>query len=204
LKDTSHKLSTAIGWMAVFTPLTLILGGCLGGDICIGKSISSYYWSIASVIFIGLLTICGSFLIFYEGYAIKDKAKTTVVGIAMLGVVTFPCYSGSNYYLFVFIPPNITNIIHGVCATITFTLLGNICLTEFTKAKREIGIKVFKICGYTIYASLILIPLTSIGNLREITDSFRLFFILECIILEAFGIAWLTKGKVIFREKNWR
>ncbi len=121
-----NKLQQFIGRIGFVTPIALILGGWTGGTIWMGKSISSYNWANDSALFIGLLMICGSFLTYYEGYAISDKRASTIAGLSMaLGVACFPCLGGDSY-LFLFIPANITNIIHGISATITFSSLGYI------------------------------------------------------------------------------
>ncbi len=207
------KLRKVIGILASATPILLILGGWTGGIIWMGDSLSSYNWANDRVLFLGLLSICGSFLISYEGYDLGDKRITTLAGISMIGVALFPC-TGGDSYLFLFIPPNITNIIHGICATITFSSLGYMSYFQFPKTYAIAGMgldvtdekivrnKIYRICGIIIFASLGLIALTGIFGLREATDTFRLFYILESIILEAFAFSFMVKGGMFFADKE--
>lgn len=198
-----NKLKVAIGFMACLTPFVLVLTG----SESFGYSISSYYWANNSVLFVGLLSICGSFLIYYEGFDFKDKWITTVSGLAMYGVACFPCLGGSEY-LCMFIPANVTSVIHGAFAFTTFLTLGYMSYFQFTqtdgnatnmKVKRN---KVYRGSGVTIFVSLGLIVVVSvIPGAREFTDQFRLFYILESVILEAFGISWLTKAELILGDE---
>lgn len=206
----SYKaLRQAIGYLALVFPFALILGSWTGGFIPMGVSISSYYWATSHVLFTGMLMICGSFLIFYNGYDFTDNIITTIVGISMIMVSCFPCLGGDNY-LFLFLSPEVTNIIHGISATITFSLLGYMSYFQFTKTdsleeateNKLIRNKVYKVCGIIIFVAIGIIGLLYIiPGAREFTDKIRLFFWLETIILEAFGVSWIVKGEALLGDE---
>ncbi|MDC7221593.1 MAG: hypothetical protein PQJ59_16785 [Spirochaetales bacterium] len=197
-----EKLRKIIGWLAFVFPFALIVFG----QWPMGKSISSYYWNNDSVLFVSMLVVCGSFLVFYDGYDTRDNWMTTVAGVGMMVIAAFPCL-GDHWYLFMLIPQGVTNIIHGVSATITFGMLGCVSMFQFTQRgsrttfRKLTRNKIYRICGWVIFGAMAGIGLIGLFGIREQTDSIRLFFWLESIILWAFGVSWLVKGGFILEDK---
>ena len=192
-------LRKVIGILAIAFPFLLIIGGFMGGLTGIELSLSAYYWTTANILFVSMLITFGIFLLSYNGYDKKDMILTTVAGLAMLLVAIFPMVGGTNY-LFAFISSSVTNAIHYVMATITFTLLGIMSFFQFTKTgenettvAKEKRNKVYKICGIIIFASIL-------GMVVTLFLPFNLTFILESIILWAFGVSWLVKGEAILKD----
>jgi hypothetical protein len=202
--NQTNKLRQAIGWMAILSPIFLILGSWTGGIVPIRTSISAYYWATDSVLFVAMLSISGSFLLFYTGYDIADRIITNIAGFAMICVSIFPRL-GEERYLFLFLSPEVTHVIHGISAAITFLLLGYMSMFQFTKSSNlstaTIGKlrrnRVYRFCGACIFVAIYVISIVSIiPGLRELTDQFRLFYWLESVILLAFGFSWTVKGGV--------
>jgi hypothetical protein len=203
-----YKLRQAIGWMALIFPFAIILGSWTGGIIPMGYSISSYYWATSHVLFVGMLSISGSFLVFYYGYDKWDNIITNAAGIGLLLVVSFPC-TGGDSYLFLFFSASVTNTIHSLSAAITFCLLGYMSYFQFTKTDKERSEekikrdRVYKICGIIIFITLGLIVLNAIiPGLQDFTNGFRLFFWFESLVLWSFGFSWLVKGGFLFSDKE--
>ena len=188
-----------IGILALAYPFILVLGGLLGG-VGIQLSFSAYYWTNAIVLFVGMLITFGIFLLSYNGYDRNDKVVTSIAGFAMILVALFPMMGGTNY-LFAFIPQGIVNILHFIFATVTFTSLGIMSYFQFTKSgKNETTIakskrnKLYRVCGIVIFASIIAMAISHLFT-------FDPTFILETIILWAFGLSWLVKGEAILKDK---
>lgn len=197
-------LRKIIGILAIAFPFLLLLGSFTGGLVPILGSLSASYWSNNLVIFIGVLITFGLFLIAYKGYDKVDETITTIAGISMLGVILFPVVGGANY-LFLFLSPGITQLLHGIFATIGFSMLGIMSYFQFTKCnpnketskQKEKRNLAYRICGIIIFAAIILmIP----AKLFIITEIIRLFFCLESIVVMAFGFSWLVKGEGLLKD----
>lgn len=195
-------LRKIIGIVAMVFPFALLLGTLTGGSVPMLGSLSASYWSNASPIFIGMLVTFGIFLSAYKGYDTADQVITTSAGISMLGVALFPTL-GRTDYLFMFIPPDVTAVIHTVFSVIAFSLLGFMSLFQFTKHFGEITKNkkkrnlIYRICGVIIFASILLmIP----AKLLDFTEVIRLFFWLESLVVISFGVSWFVKSKALFKD----
>ncbi|MFW6225903.1 MAG: hypothetical protein ACOC3V_02990 [bacterium] len=197
-------LRRLIGILAIMFPFLLILGTWTGGVVPLLGSLSAHYWSSSIVIFVGMLITFGIFLITYKGYDKIDEIITTISGIAMICIAIFPALGG-DVYLFLFIPPLITHILHTIFAIIAFSFLGIMSFFQFTKHQGEMSKNkkkrniIYRICGIIIFASILLMIPTQIFDILNIV---RLFFWLESIVVWAFGISWLVKGKGLLVDKN--
>ena len=188
----------AIGILAIAFPFILILGGILGG-IPIQLSFSAYYWTSAIVLFVGMLTTFGIFLLSYKGYDKMDNIITSIAGVAMILVAIFPMMGGTSYLL-AFIPANIVHILHFIFATSTFVSLGVMSFFQFTKSgenettvAKEKRNKVYRISGIVIFVSIIAMAISQFLPLDPT-------FVLETAVLWAFGISWLVKGEAILKD----
>ena len=145
-----------------------------------------------------MLVTFGIFLLSYNGYDKKDQILTTVAGLAMLLVAVFPMWGGSSY-LFAFISSNATGYLHFIFAGITFTSLGVMSYFQFTKTNGDMvpakikRNKVYRVCGIVIFAAIA-------GMIATAFLPFNLTFILESIVLWAFGVSWLVKGEAILKD----
>jgi len=195
-----------IGIIAMAFPVLLILGG----GFPMQTSISAYYWTTAGDLFVGMLVMLAIFLMTYRGYDARDTWITSIAGVAMLGVALFPC-EGSPVpnYLFMFIPVKVSAVIHYIMAGITFAMMGVMSAFQFTKIRvysvRRLKRRIlYQVCGYVIFIILgfaILLELIPRG--REDTDSIRLWFWMESMIVWLFGISWLVKGGTLWRDGSF-
>jgi len=197
-----------IGIVAIAFPILLILGALMSGYAPMQPSLSQYYWTTSGDIFVGMLVTFGIFLLAYNGYDKKDRALTMIAGIAMLFVAFFPCEgSDTANYLFTFLTPKITAMVHYSMAITTFSFMGFMLFFQFTKTKGNLSNnkvkrnKIYKISAIIIWASILCMGIVKlIPGVFEATNSFRLFFWLESIVLWAFGTSWLVKGEVILKD----
>jgi len=197
-----------IGVLALAFPIILIIFG----GFPMQTSISATYWTNSNVLFTSILVTMGIFLISYNGYDKKDKWITSISGVALIGVALFPCEVGinpvTNAYLFSFLSPKVNAIFHYGFAIITFSFMGIMSLIQFTKSTGPVSANkkkrnlIYKICGYVIFGILFLaLILELIPNAREITDTIRLWYWLEALIVWTFGISWIIKGETLWADR---
>ena len=206
------SLRRLIGILGMLLPFICVLGGFLFADLPVGSSISSYYHTNMRDFFVGLLVGVSLFLLTYKGYERIDNIVTGIIGFTGLGVAIFPCrYSLiSTEPLGIFqIKPTISNTIHLVCAFTFFFFLAinSIFLFTLTKSKDIPKTRDKKIRNY-IYISCGIIILLSLGILLirslvgEQAENSKTLLIFETIMLLAFGVSWLVKGKTLFKDKR--
>lgn len=199
----SHlTLRKTLGVLALLLPVVLILSSLLGGEFYVLGSLSAYYWSDATVLFTGMLVAFGIFLIAYKGYDTTDNVITALAGIGMLGTALFPVAGGEQYWL-KSLSPSTCNAIHFGCAFIAFSMLGVMSNFQFTKSHGEVTPqkskrnKLYRTAGMAIFTCIaLLVPVQKM----EFLDPYRVFFVLETIIVWSFGVSWLTKGNAILKD----
>lgn len=211
--NSYSRIRKLIGILGLLLPVLIVIfyGGFL-------PSISLFYYTRSAVFFIAILAAFGLFLISYEGYKPKEKEKgfsdnfvTHLGGFAILIVVLVPtacldkvfnvcneCISG-KYCLFGHHDKSI-QIVHLVSAGLFFFFMGYMSLINFTRGNDKKYHFMYKLCGYTIWISLLLLVIEFIIRMLFI-DDFNLtgydVYILETIMVFAFAISWLLKGRTI-------
>lgn len=192
------KLRKWIGILGILLPW-IVLGLSLIFGYGFPNSISAtYYIPNCITPFMIILGAAGILLVCYDGYDLQDKLVCTFAGISGLGICLFPCstYLGNSVNVGTFgVPSGISGMIHNICAVIFFGLLAYNSIFLFTKGggeptaekkKRNI---IYKVCGYGMIASfLLIIPLT-LFNISEA------IWIIEAVALTFFGVSWLTKSQ---------
>jgi phosphoglycerol transferase MdoB-like AlkP superfamily enzyme len=84
-------LRKAIGILGMALPFLLILSLYFFSNFSEPlESISHYYYTRVSGVFIGILSILAIFLIIYKGKAPTDLIISTIAGVAVLFVLLFP------------------------------------------------------------------------------------------------------------------
>lgn len=180
-------------------------------------SISLFYYTRSAVFFIAILAAFGLLLISYKGYGPKENEKglsdnlvSHVGGFAILIVVLVPtacldtafnvcnvCISG-KYCLFGHDIKGI-NYLHLISAGIFFFFMGYMSVINFTRGSDKKYHFMYKLCGYTIWSSLLILVIEFI--IREFHRKGYItvydVFILETVMVVAFAISWLLKGRTI-------
>lgn len=205
------SLRRLIGILGMLLPFICVFGGLLFSDVSVRSSISSYYHTNMRDFFVGLLVGVSLFLMTYKGYERIDNIVTGIIGFAGLGVAIFPCLKSitSIEPVGIFqINPNISNGIHLICAFIFFFLLAinSIFIFTLTKSKdipktrnKKIRNYIYIGCGIIILLSLLILLIRSLVAVEAENDKTLLVF--ETIMLLAFGISWLVKGKTLFKDQ---
>lgn len=182
-------------------------------------SISDYFYTDRGDILVVVLCILGTLLITYKGYNWKEQLLTCIAGICGMGVAFVPTtkdcltcnlsvHTGSGG-VFDFITGKWWHF--GFAATFLFCL-AIMSLVFFTKKDEFTAIKsldgsltqkgkrniVYKICGWVIIASLVIMGVYFISGWRF--KKLPFVFIFESIAVIAFGISWLTKGQTLWPD----
>lgn len=209
------ELRKAVGIIGVALPLVLAIGKLILQGPGLEPTISSYYYTDLGNWFVGSLCAIGVFLLSNKGYpdagADRGPGYDQIAGwlacIFAVGVALFPMAPAA--------PPKPTQQqvdigwAHWTLAALLFLTLAYFSLFLFTKTdpnrtptprklKRNI---VYRVCGYTILASILLIPAVTHTPIADKVQACHPVFWLESLAVEAFGIAWLTKGETILKDE---
>ncbi len=201
------ELRKAIGYLGIALPFVVAIGALLLQGLGIQGSISSYYHTKMHDVFVGILCAIGVFLGSYRGYDRKDARAGNLACLFAVAVALFPTP-----------PDNATShdktigVIHAVSASLFFLTISYFALFQFTKTdpaakpnKRKLQRNaVYRICGYTMLAALALILLYSMApdSIAAGMKRFQPVFWFEAIAIEAFGVAWMTKGEAILQDET--
>lgn len=200
-----------IGILGMALASILVIGGLVFSDVGILPSISMYYHSNMSDLFVGLMIAVGMFLLTYKGYSKEDQRIMLATGFSALMVPLFPCtniFDNVSPVGFMNLNPVTSNTIHLIFAGVFFILLAFNSYFMFTKTNPILPMtdnkkkrnKIYKTSGIVIFICLILL-LSSMLFLGEKQEQYKIVLILEQIMLVAFGISWLTKGEAILKDK---
>ncbi len=210
---TFRRIRKAIGVLGMALPVTLLLLSLIPFFKTNGiqPSISHYYYTNLREIFTGILCAVGLFLIRYKGHSNPDFFRndgrlTNIAGIMAFGIAFMPTTPLNNNWsqkvdTLVPLPYEWLGYIHYGFAGLFFLTLALISINVFTigQQKNE-GItksiwnenNIYRICGTTIILSMILCFLADHYHWFRYST---IFF--ETIMLFAFGISWLIKGRIL-------
>lgn len=200
----------AIGISCFFLPLILIVGNFIVGKCFqIEASISKYYYTAMGDVFVGILSAISLFLILYKGFDRHENIATNLAGIFALAVAIFP--TGYDDYICSVKQLDASNIriyVHVISAFMFSLISAYISIFIFTKSISEktpqkiIRISIYKLCGIVILLSVGLIfVITIFPHSSEFCFRYKPKLWLEWIALLSFGIAWMTKGGFIFKDR---
>lgn len=161
-------------------------------------------------LFVGTLCAVGLFLISYKGYETKDNIISTISGIFAFGIALFPCTSAAE------IPCNTKDYIsiywigtiHLTFAALFFSSLAYMSYFIFTLSKGEktknkiLRNSLYKACALVILLCLVGITIYMLWLKKSfpVLENYHIVYWLETIALIAFGISWLTKGRILLKD----
>ncbi len=202
-----------IGAFGLFLPFVLIIGSIIYGikPQFLG-SISEYFYTNMRDIFTGVLCALSLFLLSYFGYDIQDTIVSKICGVCALGVALFPMKFITKTLqpcISIIHNPDLSQVIHYSSAGLLFSAFSYMTLVLFRKSNTKILSKeksirnsFFLVCGIIIISSLFLIIIIDIFFPKSPIQKIFPVLWLESIILIAFGISWLIKGQVFFKDKT--
>lgn len=202
-------LRRLIGYLGISLPAILIVGTQIFGNCHqIQDSVSEYYYSVMSDVFVGILCAYSIFLITYKGYDIQDNIASNIAGFFALGIAFFPTplenTTCSGLRTLDYIPKG---YIHFTSATLFFLTLSYISYFLFTKSsgrKSAQKIKrnnVYRICAVIMVVSMVVILLFhTIDGINHSLKAYHPVFWMEWVALSAFGVSWLVKGELLLSD----
>jgi len=202
LKQSYYNIRTSVGVLGILLPVLLYF---INGSML--PSVSHYYYSKASFVFSAIIFSFSLFLITYKGYE-KDKSEklsdnllTNLAGLLALFVLVFPTAckipglcADETIKIYVFGRGNeFISLVHYISSGLFFILMGGMSFFKFARGANDRYRLIYKILGLVMWASIAWIGILSLFfHVRQI-------FIYEAIVLWAFGISWLLKGKFLFK-----
>lgn len=178
-------------------------------------SISHYYYSTVGELFTGTLCAVALFMFSYKGHpkrpgekGLSDSLMTNLAGIFALGVVVFPTSSegciSDNMRIFLSSPN--TGIIHFSFAALFFITLAFMSIINFRRTNQIATFgtgtfnKLYLACGIIMLACLLIIFIYSkfLEENYPALNELHIVFVFETVALLAFGLSWLTKGRIDF------
>jgi hypothetical protein len=219
-----YTMRRAIGVLGITLPLILVAGSSLFGECNeVQDSISTYYHTNMRNIFVGFNCAVALFLFAYRGHDWRDNLAGHLGCIFVLGVAFLPCTlstPGQPCLIAASAQSPMVGKLHNLSALLYFIILIVYSLFLFprthmdmvTGEKKFMGRQktrrnlVYYICGSIMTASLLLIVFY-MGFLEDRypgLEGFTPVFWLESFVLLSFGISWLTKGQLIFRDENYK
>lgn len=212
-------LRKIIGVLGIAMPLLLYVFLYLdNGMLYPLESISHYYYTRVSGIFVIILSLLAFFLIVYKGKEPIDFYVSLLAGVFALLAVLFPtnnitdtcCDPDKKYAVTVLAVSDFRMYFHYTVAALFFVCLSFMCVFLFTKSnkkpsgrgdKKIIRNRIYRICGVLIIVS-ILIPFAGFLEIipKIYFKTYPITFWMEIIAVESFGFAWLVKGETILQD----
>lgn len=219
--EKQSTLRWLVGSLGMLLPLLLWLILYFGNSLQTPlDSISHYFYTRASSVFIIVVSLLAIFLLVYKGYELIDFILSTIAGICALLLLYFPTNNITcktlqecESILTKFPPENekFRSIFHFTMAGMFLGSLALMSIFLFTKKEGDKdgfvipelkGEKIiFVVCGVLMLLSMLMIATNCFGafTIDEFNDK-NLTFWFEVVALEAFGFSWFVKGDVF--EKN--
>jgi hypothetical protein len=199
-------LRKAVGIIGVSLPFALVIGRILLQGPGIEGSMSYYYYTDMRNVFVGSLCAIGVFLMSCKGYDRRDEIAGILACAFAIGVALFPTTPGAGATP----GEKIIGGVHRSFAALLFLTLAYFSLALFTQTGPENKPTprklqrntVYRVCGYTILACILLIVVVSLPPVEPSVDWLRPVFWLESLAVVAFGVSWLTKGETILKDQE--
>ncbi len=202
-----RTLRKIVGILGFSFPFVLFIGAYLFLGLGVQRSISSYYHTGMRDVFVGTLCVIGFFLLSYRGHERRDDLAGDFACLFALGVAFFPTAPDGP------VPETALTVdyFHLFFATAFFITLIYFSLRLFTKTnpateptRRKLRRnQVYRACGVTMITCILLIMLFKIApaSLSGALEHIMPVYWLEAVAIAAFGLSWLTKGRVILNNR---
>jgi len=210
-------LRKAVGIIALALPFALMLGNILFTPLgptgtwphpLFQDSISDYYYTPMGNFLVGALCAIAVFLMSCRGYDRQDEVAGYLACAFALGVAFCPTTSPTDPN-----PSALENDLgwaHEIFAAAMFLVLAYFCFFLFRKTspentptRRKLQRNtVYTACGWTIVGSMAMMTSLHIPAFGRLVSKIDVLLIFESITLEAFGLAWLTKGEAILQDEE--
>ncbi len=213
-----NSLRKLIGILGFLLPISLFVFLLIdNGYSSPLESISHYYYTRVSSLFVVIVSLLAIFLLLYKGKEPIDFYLSSIAGIAALCVVLFPTSNISNlcndplykYSVTILKESEFRYHLHYASAAIFLSCLAGMSLFLFTKSNvsvagrtknKKIRNRIYRTCGIIMLLAIVII---FAGFLKIIHEPFYsnhcLTFWMETVAVESFAISWLTKAELILK-----
>lgn len=182
------------------------------------ESISHYYYTRVSGIFVIILSLLGVFLIIYKGKKSIDFYISLLAGLCALLIVLFPtnnitdiCGDSAKKYVVTILPiSNFRMYFHYTVAGLFFLCLAYMSFFIFTKSNKSaskrgrqktIRNRIYRVCGVLMFLAVLILFAGSVKIIPPLYfKTFPITFWMETLAIESFGFAWLVKGETLFKD----
>lgn len=211
-----YTMRKAVGLIALMLPFALaggyILYTLIGPDHALPhpilqRSISDYYYTPMRNYFVGSLCAIAAFLVCSRGYDLTDEITGYLAGFFTLCVALIPPVNprSSSYT----VRQVDIGFVHSGFAALMFLSLAYFCIFLFRKSapgktltrRKQHRNKIYGTCGLVIVFCIVVMVSLTIKAIAESQRPSFLLFWCESLALSAFGVAWLTKGEGILRDR---
>jgi hypothetical protein len=195
-------LRRAVGVIGMALPFVLAVGGLLRDGTGLQRSISHYYYTGMRDVLVGSLCAMAVFLYSYR-YDRPDAVAGLVAAVSAVGVALFPTTRGDRLVS----AADPVGVVHLLCAAAFFLTLAWFCLGLFTRTypdrpptrRKRLRNVVYRVCGVTIVVGVALVAVTPLLPAEWVAAVHPVFW-LESLAVEAFGVAWLVKGRTLLTD----
>ena len=199
-----------IGFLGFILPVACIIIGWDEGGMGIQRSISAYYHTVARDVFIAVMVLVSGFMLTYRGYDLWDRIVTDISGIFAALTALFPTIvsktpelSDKHFGIFQ-LQEKLSGDLHLISAALLFAFFAVQCIFLFTKSPNRWRKIIYYICGGLITVCLLVLLVLFIPKVFGGLQETRIVFILEVVMLAAFGLAWVIKGRVFSKAYSRR
>lgn len=211
-----YTMRRAVGVIALALPFALAAGSIVAA-LCgpapqlphplLERSISDYYFTPMRDLYVGSLCAIATFLACSRGYDLHDEAAGYLAGACALGVAFCPSFNPhSKRYVQV---DFVLGFVHTAFAILMFLVLAYICIFRFRKSspgkrltrRKQHRNRIYAVSGFIMVACMIAMAGITIRAVADRRHPSHWLFWCETLSLCAFGVAWLTKGEGILRDK---
>lgn len=211
-----YTMRRAVGLIALILPFALAVGCILYALLgprqalpqpIIERSVSDYYYTPMRNYLVGSLCAIAAFLACSRGYDLSDEITGYLASFFTLCVALIPPVDPrSSAYTAIQVE---IGFVHSGFAALMFLSLAYFCIFLFRKSSPEKTLtrrkqhrnRIYGTCGLIIVACIVVMVSLTIRAIAEsLRPSFLLFWC-ESLALAAFGVAWLTKGEGILRDR---
>ena len=219
---SSYTLRKTVGILGMSMPLLLYISLYIDAGLPQPlESISHYYYTRASGVFVAVLSTLAIFLMIYKGKSVVDLLVSLVAGVAALMVVFFPtdnlapaCCDLTKRYAVTYLKDSDSRtLFHYISAGVFLGCLAYMSFFLFTRSdkprhlrspEKVLRNRIYRVCGVLMVLAM---ALMFFGGFLEWIPEDRysgnkLTFWMETVAVEAFGFSWLVKGETLFRDRQ--
>ncbi|MGA2206423.1 MAG: DUF998 domain-containing protein [Terracidiphilus sp.] len=211
-----HAMRRLVGIIALLLPFVLAGGTILLALIgpshavphpLLQRSISDYRYTAMGDCYVGALCAIAAFLMCTRGYDWTDEITGYLAGALALGVALCPSVNPRDP---VHSPLQLElNTVHTMFAAQMFLVLAYFCLVLFRRSspgksrtrRKQHRNAVYAVCGAVILVCDAMMVSLNLEGAARILRPFNPLLNCESLALIAFGVAWLTKGNGILRDR---